>query len=98
MEPFRWNFEKNRLLETDRGITFERVVVAIANDGLLDVDEHPNNERHPNQRIMVVLCDQYVYLVPYVEDEDYLFLKTVIPSRRATRDQLGTRDEQKGDT
>ena len=49
---------------------------------------HPNPEQYPGQRILVVEVNQYVYLVPYVEDDDYLFLKTIIPSRKATRDYL----------
>lgn len=94
MKPFRWNAEKNRLLAAERGITFERIVVAIADDGLLDSVEHPNSARYPGQRILVVECDAYVYLVPYVEEADHLFLKTVIPSRKATRDYL-LRTEQR---
>ena len=94
MRPFRWSAEKNDLLESERGITFERIVVAIANDDLLDVYEHPNKDRYPNQRVLVVACDGYAYLVPYVEEEQHLFLKTVIPSRKATRDYLTNRNEQ----
>ena len=90
VKPFRWSPEKNQLLAAQRGITFERIVVAISDDGLLEVYQHPNISQYPNQRILVVACDDYVYLVPYVEDEDHLFLKTVIPSRKATRDYLGS--------
>lgn len=93
MKPFRWSPEKNQLLAAQRGITFERIVVAIGEDGLLDVYQHPNNAQYPNQRILAVVCDDYVFLVPYVEDEDHLFLKTVIPSRKATRDYLGSSSE-----
>ena len=63
-------------------------MVAIETGGLLDVLAHPNPEQYPSQRILVVEVNQYVYLVPYVEDDDYLFLKTIIPSRKATRDYL----------
>lgn len=96
MKPYRWSQEKNGLLLSERGITFERIVVAIANDGLLDEYEHPNSKQYPRQRIMVVECDAYVYLVPYVEDDEYFFLKTVIPSRKAARDYLTRRGLQEG--
>ena len=88
MTPFRWSAEKNDALASDRGITFEEVVVAIESDGLLDILSHPNPSKYPRQKILVVALDGYVYLVPYVEEEDYFFLKTIIPSRKATRDYL----------
>lgn len=88
MKPFRWNSEKNEALVDERGISFESIVVAIESGGLLDIVAHPNPSKYPRQRILVVSCDQYVYLVPFVEEEGYFFLKTVIPSRKATRDYL----------
>ena len=88
MKPFRWNAEKNEALASERGISFESIVVAIESGGLLDVLAHPNQAKYPKQRILVVSCDNYAYLVPFVEEEDYFFLKTVIPSRKATRDYL----------
>ncbi len=88
MKPFRWNAEKNETLTSERGISFESIVVAIESGGLLDILAHPNQARYPKQRILVVSCDNYAYLVPFVEEEDYFFLKTVIPSRKATRDYL----------
>lgn len=88
MKPFRWDPEKNEILRSDRGMSFENVVVAIESGGLLDILAHPNQAKYPRQKVLVVECDNYVYLVPYVEEEDYVFLKTVIPSRKATRDYL----------
>lgn len=88
MKPFRWSPEKNESLRLERGVSFEIVVVAIGTGGLLDVLTHPNQEKYPHQRILVVAVDGYVYLVPFVEEDDYWFLKTVIPSRKATRDYL----------
>lgn len=88
MKPFRWNHDKNETLKTDRSISFEEIVLAIEADGLLDELRHPNTEKYPNQSVLVVAFDEYVYLVPYVEEADYYFLKTVIPSRKATRDYL----------
>lgn len=88
MKPFRWSPEKNELLRADRGVSFENVVVAVESGGLLDILAHPNPASYPRQKVLVVECDNYAYLVPYVEEEDYFFLKTVIPSRKATRDYL----------
>ena len=88
MKPFRWNPEKNEALKADRGVSFESVVVAIESGGLLDILTHPNPAKYPRQRILVAAADNYVFLVPFVEEEDYFFLKTIIPSRKATRDYL----------
>jgi hypothetical protein len=84
MKPFRWNHAKNEALKIERSISFEEMVLAIEADGLLDELRHRNTEKYPNQSVFVVALDAYVYLVPYVEEPDYYFLKTVIPSRKAT--------------
>lgn len=89
VKPFRWNDEKNTLLQADRGISFEVVVTAIAEDKLLDAIEHPNQEKYPAQRIFVVEIDRYVYMVPFVESDDEIFLKTIIPSRKLKKKYLG---------
>jgi uncharacterized DUF497 family protein len=89
VKRFRWNPQKNEALKTDRGISFERVVLAIENGDVLDVLRHPNERRYPNQLILVVAVEGYAYLVPYVEEADGYFLKTAIPSRKATREYLG---------
>jgi hypothetical protein len=88
VKPFRWNPIKNGELLAERGVSFEQVVVAVEGGGLLDVLAHPNSRKYPHQRLMVVAWDGYAYLVPYVEEADCYFLKTVIPSRKATRDYL----------
>ena len=88
MKPFLWSAEKNELLKLERGIAFEHIVVAVEGGGLLDILAHPNPAKYPKQRVLVVACDGYVYLVPFVEEVDHYFLKTVIPSRKATRDYL----------
>lgn len=84
------------MLRNERGVSFESIVVAIESGGLLDILAHPNQSRYPRQRIFVVVSDGYVYLVPYVEDGEYFFLKTIIPSRKATKDYLkeGDHDAQ----
>ncbi len=88
MKSFRWSPEKNKTVRAERGISFESIVVAIEAGGLLDILAHPNRARYPRQRVLVVACDNYAYLAPFVEEKDYFFLKTVIPSRKATRDYL----------
>lgn len=73
----------------ERGVSFEAVVFHIERGDLLDVLEHPNPERYAGQRILVVAMNEYVYLVPFIESEDNVFLKTIIPSRKATARYLG---------
>ncbi|EPR35444.1 hypothetical protein dsat_2145 [Alkalidesulfovibrio alkalitolerans DSM 16529] len=91
MKEFVWSEEKNEMLRRERGVCFEDVLVHIAEGGLLDVVEHGNRARYPGQRIFIVDIEGYAYLVPFVESEREIFLKTVIPSRKATRDYLGRR-------
>jgi hypothetical protein len=88
MKPFRWPPIKNDRLKAGRGLTFEQMVVAIESGGLLDIVVHPNRTKYPRQQIFIVSCDGYVYLLPFVEESDHYFLKTIIPSRKATRDYL----------
>ncbi|MBK7662727.1 MAG: BrnT family toxin [Sterolibacteriaceae bacterium] len=88
MKPLHWSPEKNERLTADRGVSFESVVVAIEAGGLLDILAHPNPLKYPRQRVLVVAVDNYVCLVPFVEEDDCVFLKTIIPSRKATRDYL----------
>lgn len=89
MKYFSWSVEKNASLIQERGISFEEIVFHIENGDVLDLLEHPKRDRYPNQRLFVVNVDGYAYLVPFVEDEHEVFLKTIIPSRKATREYLG---------
>jgi uncharacterized DUF497 family protein len=93
MKPINWNSAKNQQLIAERGISFEDIVFFLQQDALLDDIEHPNRETYPNQRVFVINIDGYVHLVPYVEDRKEIFLKTVIPSRKATKQYLGEGDE-----
>lgn len=86
MKPFRWSPEKNTLLQQERGVSFEAITVAVESGGLLEIVSHPNRQKYPRQKIMVVAVTGYAYLIPYVEEADHFFLKTIIPSRKATRD------------
>ncbi|MCP4608287.1 MAG: DUF4258 domain-containing protein [Planctomycetes bacterium] len=89
MNFFDWSLEKNEELKSERGIAFEEIVFCLMHGGLLDVIEHPNQTKYPNQRIFIVNADNYSYLVPFVETEQIVFLKTIIPSRKMTRKYLG---------
>jgi uncharacterized DUF497 family protein len=84
MKCFDWNTEKSEFLRKTRGICFEDIVFHIEHEDTLDDYAHPNQQRYPGQRIMVIGVSGYVYLVPYIETDDTLFLKTIIPSRKAT--------------
>ena len=89
MPYFSWDPDKNELLRRERGISFEEIVFHIERGEVVDLLEHPNQGRYPRQRIFVVAVDKYAYLVPFVESADEVFLKTIIPSRKATRKYLG---------
>jgi len=86
MKRLRWNHQKNQLLLQTRGVSFEEVAYHIERDEILDVRRHPNKERYPHQKIFVIELDDYAYLVPFVEDDTEIFLKTIIPSRKATKE------------
>jgi len=90
---FSWNEEKNQLLKTERDLSFEEVVFYIDLGFLLDVLEHPNQEKYKGQKIFVVQMEEYVYLVPFIESENAIFLKTIIPSRKATKKYLKGSEE-----
>jgi hypothetical protein len=93
MKYFAWDNEKNERLKRERGVSFEEVVFHIERGDLLDVLEHPNQKRYPGQQLFVIKIDDYVCLVPFVEGEAEVFLKTIIPSRKATNMYLRRRRE-----
>ena len=88
MKTFSWNTEKNKVLKAERLICFEDIVLCIEMGFLLDILEHPDQEKYKGQRIFVVQVDDYAYLIPFVENEVEVFLKTIIPSRKATKKYL----------
>ena len=91
MNIFHWDKEKNEQLKENRGVCFEQVVILMERGDVLDIVEHPNQEKFPGQKIAMVRIDDYVYLVPYVEDHEEIFLKTIIPSRKATNKYVRAR-------
>ena len=93
MQIFEWNAEKNEILARERGITFEEIVKPIELGAKIIETDHPNKEKYPNQKILIVDVAGYAYLVQCVIDEKEYFLKTIIPSRKATKKYLG---EQNG--
>jgi len=89
MKYYDWNDDKNEMLKKLRGVSFEQVVLAIVSGDLVDRVKHPNPERYPNQRVFLVKIEDYIYSVPYVEDDEKIFLKTIIPNTKAKKKYLG---------
>ncbi|MGO9013512.1 MAG: toxin [Dissulfurispiraceae bacterium] len=89
MKYFDWNNEKNDLLKKERNVSFEQVELAIASGDLLDRVKHTNQAKYPNQKVFLVLIEDYVYSVQYIEDDESIFLKTIIPNSKATKKYLG---------
>jgi len=85
MKSYNWNVEKNILLKETRNITFEEIVYAISQNQVKEVYDHPDQTKYPGQKIYEIENNNYIYLVPFVESEDEVFLKTIIPSRKATK-------------
>jgi uncharacterized DUF497 family protein len=85
LKTFRWNEDKNKQLQQERSISFEEVISHIEQGGLLDILEHPNRDKYQNQQIYVVSINQYIYLVPFIDNGNELFLKTIFPSRKYTK-------------
>ena len=88
MKPYVWNREKNQRLKAERNVSFEEVLMHIANGNILDIVEHPNQEKYRGQRVFIVRIRDYAWLVPFVESETEIFMKTIIPSRKATAKYL----------
>ena len=84
MKVFRWDNAKNELLKNSRGVCFEQVIILMEREDILETIEHPNQNKYPGQKIATVMIADYAYLVPYMEENDEIFLKTIIPSRKAT--------------
>lgn len=91
MKYFDWSVDKNEQLKAEREISFEDVVIAIVEGRVLEKSPHPDQKKYPNQKIYVVEINQYAYVVPFVENDEKIFLKTIIPSRKATKKYLISR-------
>ncbi len=88
MKTFNWNKQKNEILKIERNLSFEDVLIAINEDKILEIIEHPNDKKYENQKIFIIEIRKYAYLVPFVENKNEIFLKTIIPSRKATKKHL----------
>jgi len=85
MKYFDWSIEKNEQLKIERRVHFNDIVIAVSENRVLDYYPHPNPKKYPNQNVYVININDYAYLVPCIEDGDKIFLKTIIPSRKATK-------------
>ena len=85
MKPITWNEEKNEWLKQTRGISFDDVIIYILDNNIIDISYHYNQKKYPNQKIFFIRINGYVFMVPYIEDNEKIFLKTIIPSRKATK-------------
>ncbi len=94
MTVFQWDNEKNEWWKKNRGVSFEQVVILMERKDVIEIVEHPNQNKYPNQRIAIICIDDYAYLVPYVQEGGTIFLKTIIPSRKATNKYLRTENEK----
>ena len=88
MKQYNWDLDKNKQIIADRGVSFEEIVFFMEKGNLLDIIEHPNKQRYRDQRMFIIRIRNYVYLVPFVENKKEIFLKTIIPSRKATKKYL----------
>lgn len=88
MKYVDWDADKNEKLKKERGISFEEILSLMQENQILEVIDHPNQKSYPNQKIFLVIIDDYVYMVPFVEDEKKYFLKTIIPSRKFTKQYI----------
>ncbi len=93
MKPIAWSHRKNKLLRAQRGVSFEDVVFHMLSGDILKTIDHPNQKRYPGQQIHVIAIEDYVYLVPFIESEEEVFLKTIIPSRKAAKKYRGTSND-----
>ena len=89
MKTFEWNHQKNEQLKAERGVGFEDVLDCISKGNLIETVNHPNKGKYPNQKIFIVKIRKYIYIVPFIQDEKTIFLKTIIPSRKMVKKYLG---------
>ncbi|MBT8351558.1 MAG: BrnT family toxin [Deltaproteobacteria bacterium] len=90
---YDWNPDKNDWLKKNRNVSFEQIIFHLGQGDIWRIADHPNREKYSNQRIYFVIVDNYVYLVPHIIKEDIIFLKTIIPSRKATKTFLKEQEE-----
>lgn len=89
---YEWSPAKNEWLKEDGNISFEEVVFHLSQGDVWKIAEHPDQNKYQKQKIYFVVVEDYIYLVPHVIESDYIFLKTIIPSRKATKDYQRERE------
>jgi len=85
VKTIAWNQKKNEVLKSERKVSFEDIVFHMRAGDIIDTFDHPNQKKYPGQKIHAIAVEDYVYLVPFVESDEEVFLKTIIPSRKATK-------------
>jgi hypothetical protein len=92
---YEWNPERNDTLKRERSISFEQIVFHLSQGDVWKTADHPNQDQYPEQKLYFVNVEGYIHVVPHVVEDEYVFLKTIIPSRKATRDfqKEGEQDE-----
>jgi len=91
---YEWDPEKNVWLKTNRNISFEQIIFHLGQGDIWGTSDHPNQEKYPRQKLYFVIVEDYIYIVPHIVEENHIFLKTIIPSRKATRDYLKEKKEK----
>lgn len=82
---YEWDPDKNEKLKRERKISFEQIIYHLSQGDIWKKADHPDQKNYPGQKLYFVLVENYIYIVPHVIDKDYIFLKTIIPSRKATK-------------
>ena len=82
MKYLNWSYEKNETLKANLGISFEEIAYLIESGHILGIEENPGR---PNQKIYIVEIESYAVIVPFVERDNEIFLKTAFPSRKYTK-------------
>jgi uncharacterized DUF497 family protein len=95
MDFITWDVAKNNKLKEERNVSFEDVIFSIEQGKILDIIRHPNKEKYPGQNLLIVEINNYAYLVPFIESSNEIFLKTIIPSRKATKKYLRKKNDKK---
>ncbi|MGR3176521.1 MAG: toxin [Candidatus Anammoxibacter sp.] len=89
---YEWDPEKNEWLKNNRNVSFEQIIFHLSQGDIWKTSDHPDQEKYPGQKIYFVIIEDYVYLVPYIKGKEYIFLKTIIPNRKATKDYINEKE------
>ena len=82
---YEWDSAKNEWLKKERNISFEQIIFHLSQGDVWKITDHPDQKNYPGQKIYFVIVEKYIYLVPHIIEKNYTFLKTIIPSRKATK-------------